>query len=57
MNTFTLKRSLGVVGGLYQSVMMTPPKGSAEASGMKLTVSSEARQRKLLTPTPAEPPP
>lgn len=33
------------VGGVYQSVMMTPPNGSAEASGMKLSVSSAPRQR------------
>ena len=41
----TLKRSFGWSGGLYQSVMMTPPKGSAEASGMNDTVSSVACQR------------
>ena len=29
---------------------MTPPKGSAELTGMNEIVSSEARQRKLLTP-------
>ena len=38
-------RSLGVSAGVYQSVMMTPPNGSAETSGMKLMVSSEARHR------------
>src|SRR5262249_28576240 len=48
----TLKRSLGDCGGEYQSVMMTPPNGSAETSGMNATVSSDARHRKLLTPIP-----
>jgi hypothetical protein len=43
-------RSLGVAGAEYQSVMMTPPNGSAEAKGMKAIVSSEARHRKELTP-------
>ncbi len=52
----TLKRSSGDSGGEYQSVMMTPPNGSAEASGMKARVSSEARQRKELTPIPTPPP-
>src|SRR5579863_1639654 len=56
MKIFALKRSLGVSAGLYQSVMMTPPNGSADASGMNDTVSSVARQRKLLTPTPDGPP-
>src|SRR5215813_6582623 len=51
----TLKRSLGDCGGEYQSVMMTPPNGSAETSGMNDTVSSEARHRKLLTPMPLAP--
>jgi hypothetical protein len=37
--------------------MMTPPNGSAETSGMNDTVSSEARHRKLLTPTPVPPAP
>src|SRR5689334_15275377 len=40
--------------------MMTPPNGSAEASGMNDSVSSEARHRKELTPMPPprfEPPP
>src|ERR1700688_3032830 len=31
--------------------MITPPKASAETSGMKETVSKAARQRKALTPT------
>src|SRR5215469_14841458 len=53
----TLKRSLGVEAGEYQSVMITPPKGSAESSGMKETVSSEARQSRLLTPMPPPPEP
>ena len=45
MVTWTFMRSLGVSAGVYQSVMMTPPNGSAETSGMKLMVSSEARHR------------
>src|SRR5690625_1238475 len=45
MSRLTLKRSFGVSGGVCQSVMMTPPKGSAEASGRKLSVSRDARQR------------
>src|SRR6516165_749487 len=53
----TLKRSLGVEAGEYQSVMITPPKGSAESKGMKETVSSEARQSRLLTPIPPPPEP
>ena len=44
MKTLSLKRSFGESGGLYQSVMMTPPNGSADASGMNETVSSVARQ-------------
>ena len=32
-------------GGEYQSVITTPPQGSAEESGMKDSVSSVARQR------------
>ena len=55
MKTFTLKRSAGLSGGEYQSVMITPPKGSAEDSGMKDTVSRVARQRKALTPIPVPP--
>src|SRR6185369_14124331 len=55
MKTLILNRSVGDCGGVYQSVMMTPPKGSAETSGMKATVSSEARHRKLLTPIPPAP--
>ena len=55
MKTLTLKRSSGLSGGEYQSVMITPPKGSAEDKGMKDTVSSEARQRKALTPIPVPP--
>ena len=54
---FILKRSFGVSGGLYQSVMIVPPKGSAEASGMNDTVSSEACQRKLFTAMPLPLPP
>jgi hypothetical protein len=42
---FTLKRSSRTSAGEYQSVMITPPKGSAEVSGMKEMVSKEARQR------------
>src|SRR5262249_31574122 len=38
MVTCTFMRSLGVSVGVYQSVMITPPNGSAEASGMKLMV-------------------
>jgi hypothetical protein len=48
---------LGVAEGEYQSVMITPPKGSAESSGMKETVSSEARHSRLLTPMPPPPDP
>src|SRR5690349_10805644 len=43
--------SSGLSGAAYQSLMTTPPTGSAEDSGMKLSVSSVARQRKLLTPS------
>src|SRR5262245_66288536 len=57
MYTVALKRSFGDAGSEYQSVMMTPPKGSAEASGMKFSVSSEARHRYELTPMPASSPP
>src|SRR5207302_3796595 len=57
MKIVILRRSSGVSGGEYQSVMMTPPNGSAEASGMKESVSSEARHRKELTPIPPPPPP
>ena len=46
-----LKRSSGVAGGAYQSVMMMPPNGSAEASGMKDSVSSAPRQRNAFTAT------
>jgi hypothetical protein len=45
-------RSLGVSAGVYQSVMMTPPNGSAETSGMKLMVSRDARHRYAFTATP-----
>ncbi len=45
MVIWTFMRSLGCSAGVYQSVMMTPPNGSAETSGMKLMVSSEARHR------------
>src|SRR5262249_4976118 len=45
MTIFTLSRSSDASGGVYQSVMMTPPNGSAEASGMKEIVSSEARHK------------
>ena len=55
MVTWTFMRSLGVSAGVYQSVMMTPPNGSAETSGMKLMVSSEARHRKAFTATPVPP--
>ena len=44
-------RSFWSSGAEYQSVMMTPPKGSAEASGMNASVSSEACQRKEFTPS------
>src|SRR5476651_1202089 len=58
MVTWTFNRSLGDSDGVYQSVMITPPNGSAEMSGMKLMVSSEARHRKAFTTTPVpEPPP
>ena len=33
-----------------ESVMITPPKGSAELTGIKEIVSREARHKKLLTP-------
>jgi hypothetical protein len=45
MKTVSLNRSVGVSGGAYQSVMITPPNGSAWDSGRKSTVSSAARQR------------
>src|SRR5258708_10959143 len=48
----SLKRSSGVSGGAYQSVMITPPNGSAEASGMNAIESSEARHRNEFTPMP-----
>ena len=38
-----LEALVGRLEGVYQSVMITPPKGSAETSGMKERVSSEAR--------------
>ena len=46
-------RSLGLSGAEYQSVIITPPKGSAEVIGIKETVSSVARHRKPLTPMPS----
>src|ERR1700761_5730480 len=52
-----LNRSPVVPGGEYQSVMMTPPNGSAEDSGMNAMVSSAPRQRNAFTPIPAPPPP
>ena len=52
MVIWTFMRSLGASAGVYQSVMITPPNGSAETSGMKLMVSSEARHRKAFTATP-----
>src|ERR1700744_2427810 len=52
-----LKRSPLVPGGVYQSVMITPPKGSAEASGMNEIVSNAPRHRNALTPMPEPPPP
>ena len=52
---FILNRSRGVSGGVYQSVMITPPNGSAEFSGMNETVSSAARHRNPLTPIPGPP--
>src|SRR3546814_300793 len=55
MYTVILNRSPRDCGGTYQSVMITPPKGSAEDSGMKDRVSSEARHRKALTATPPPP--
>ena len=45
IRTWTLRRSSGCPAGWYQSVMIRPPNGSAEASGMKSSVSSVARQR------------
>ena len=36
---------VGLVGATYHSEMITPPKGSAETSGRKDSVSSEACQR------------
>jgi len=38
----TLIRSSGAEGVTYQSVMMTPPKGSAETSGREDSVSRVA---------------
>src|ERR1700691_1669898 len=46
----TFSRSSGALGATYQSVITTPPKGSALASGMKARVSRVACQRKELTP-------
>ena len=45
MKRLILKRSFCDCGGEYQSVMITPPKGSAEAKGIKDMVSSDARHR------------
>lgn len=50
--TASLNRSEVVSSGTYQSVMITPPNGSADASGIKEEVSSEARQRNAFTPIP-----
>src|ERR1051325_4047916 len=44
-------RSLGVAGAEYQSVMITPPNGSADCSGMKDSVSRVACHRKEFTPS------
>ncbi len=40
-----LEPFVGRRGGVYQSVMITPPNGSAEASGMNFSVSSAPRHR------------
>ena len=40
-----LDRSLGASGGEYQSVIITPPNGSAEATGMNEIVSRDARHK------------
>ena len=40
-----LEALVGLSGGAYQSVMITPPNGSADTSGMKSMVSSAARHR------------
>src|SRR6185437_1526302 len=57
MRMLTLNRSLGVPRGLYQSVMMVPPNGSAEAIGMNDIVSSEACYFYDFTATTETPPP
>ena len=52
IKTFSLIRSRGASGGEYQSVMITPPNGSAELSGKKEMVSRDARHSKLFTLIP-----
>src|SRR3954449_11648382 len=49
-------RSLGAAGAEYQSLMIVPPNGSAECSGINEMVSRLARQRKELTPSVTCPP-
>src|SRR5277367_6009404 len=48
-------RSLGSSGAEYQSVMITPPNGSADCSGRNDRVSSVACQRNELTPSVSRP--
>src|ERR1700679_716481 len=48
-------RSLGSSGAEYQSVMITPPNGSADCSGRNDKVSRVACQRKELTPSVRRP--
>src|SRR5271155_724671 len=44
-------RSFLSSGAEYQSVMMTPPKGSADDSGVNASGSSEGCDRKEFTPS------
>src|ERR1700733_13610923 len=55
MKTVSLNRWPVELGGEYQSVMMTPPYGSADISGSVASVSSAPRHKKALTPTPYPP--
>src|SRR6516162_3046118 len=45
MKTFTLNRSFGLSGGVYQSVTIEPVRGSSEAYLTKLIVSCAACHR------------
>ncbi len=55
IKTFNFSLSFGACGGEYQSVIITPPNGSADAIGKEETTSNDALQRNALTPIPLPP--